>query len=186
MPSPLGHGLAGLAAGWAVASPATDRRALVVQSAAFIALGAAPDLDLLVHRHRFETHSIGAALLAGALAAALRWPLASTRLRTFFAATAAWATHPLLDMLAPDHWPPIGVMAFWPFSRGFYIAGIEIFLPIGRDWHSRAVWWLDARAGMRELIVLLPIVALVWWVRTGRSRSLGRFSARAGPRSPFV
>jgi hypothetical protein len=184
MPSPLGHSLAGLAAGWAVASPATGRRALVVQSAAFMALGAAPDLDLLFNRHRYETHSIGAAVLAGALAAALRWPLASTRLRTFLAATAAWATHPLLDMLAPDHWPPIGVMALWPFSHRFCIAGIEIFLPIGREWRSAAVWWMDARAGAREMLVLLPIVALVWWLRTDKDRNRGRSFGPGAPRSP--
>jgi membrane-bound metal-dependent hydrolase YbcI (DUF457 family) len=184
VPSPIGHGLAGLAAGWAIASPATEPRARLVQTASFLALGAAPDLDLLFNHHRYETHSIGAALLAGAVAAAIGWPLASTRLRTFFAATAAWATHPLLDMLAPDHWPPIGVMAFWPFSRGFYITGIEIFLPIGRDWRSAAVWWLDARAAARELAILLPIVALVWWVRTRTSRSRDRSSGRAGRHSP--
>ena len=116
-----------------MARPAQERRARIVQATIFLAIGAAPDLDLLIHRHRFETHSIGAALVAGMVGALMRWPVASTRTRTFFAVTAAWATHPLLDMLAPDRWPPIGVMAFWPFSRGFYITGWEIFLPIARE-----------------------------------------------------
>ena len=182
MPSPLGHGLAGLAAGWAVAAPAEGRRPLITQAALFMALGAAPDLDLLVGRHRYETHSIGAAVIAGAVAALMRWPVAATRARIFWAACAAWATHPLLDMLAPDHWPPIGVMAFWPFSRNFYITGLEWFLPIARDWRSSAALWLGrARRHACETLILVPVVALVWWLRTGRSRTRARSSGPTGP-----
>jgi membrane-bound metal-dependent hydrolase YbcI (DUF457 family) len=184
MPSPLGHGLAGLAAGWAVAPPAEGRRRLLTQAAILAALGAAPDLDLLVGRHRYETHSVGAAVIAAALAAAVRLPIARTRARIFWAAWAAWATHPLLDMLAPDHWPPIGVMAFWPFSRGFYISGIELFLPIARNWRSSAALWLDARAAMRETVILVPAVALVWWLRTRTGRSRARSSDPDSRRSP--
>lgn len=181
MPSPLGHGLAGLAAGWAVAPPAKGRRPLIAQAALFIALGAAPDLDLLVGRHRYETHSIGAAVIAGAVAALMRWPVAATRARIFWATCAAWATHPLLDMLAPDHWPPIGVMAFWPISRGFYITGLEWFLPIDRDWRSSAALRLDARAAVREMVILVPVVVLVWWIRSGRDRTRARSSDPTGP-----
>jgi membrane-bound metal-dependent hydrolase YbcI (DUF457 family) len=186
MPSPLGHGLAGLAAGWAVAPPARGRRLLITQAALFMALGAAPDLDLLIGRHRYEMHSIGAAVLAGVAAALLRWPIAATRARIFWAACAAWATHPLLDMLAPDHWPPIGVMAFWPFSHGFYITGLEWFLPIARDWRSPATLWLDARAALRETLILLPVVVLVWQIRTGTGKTRGRSFGPTGPRSPSV
>ena len=86
-----------------------------------------------------------------------------------------------LNVLAPDHWPPIGVMAFWPFSRGFYITGLEWFLPIGREWQLPATIALDARAAFRELLILVPIVALVWWVRTRRRRSRDRSFDRAAP-----
>jgi membrane-bound metal-dependent hydrolase YbcI (DUF457 family) len=182
MPSPLGHGLAGLAAGWAVAPPLEGRRARLIQASVFAALGAAPDLDLLFGRHRYETHSLGAALIAGAVAAWLRWPIAATRARIFWAACAAWATHPLLDMLAPDHWPPIGVMALWPFSRDFYITGVEIFLPIAREWRSAATLALDARAAVREVAILAPIAALVWWIRTRKRRTLAPSSGRGAPR----
>jgi membrane-bound metal-dependent hydrolase YbcI (DUF457 family) len=184
MPSPLGHGLGGLAAGWAVAGPAEDRRALWTQTLLFMALGAAPDLDLLTRHHRYETHSVGAAVIAGAIAALVRLPVARTRGRIFWAATAAWATHPLMDMLAPDRWPPIGVEAFWPFSRGFYITGLNIFLPVARNLYSWSTWTHDARAAVRETLVLVPIVALVWWIRTRTSRSLVRSSGPGDPRRP--
>lgn len=184
MPSPIGHALGGLAAGWAVSPPEHDRRALITQSAIFMCLGAAADLDLLIGRHHYEMHSVGAALLAGVLAAWMRWPVGSSRWRIFLAATAAWASHPLLDMLAPDHSPPIGVMAFWPFSRGFFITGIEIFMPISRQWWRAGVLAFDARAAVREVLILAPLVGLVWWLRRRTSRSRGRSSGPGVPRSP--
>lgn len=184
MPSPIGHALGGLAAGWAVSPPARDRRSLVTQAAIFAALGAAPDLDLLIGRHHYEAHSVGAAILAGLLAAWMRWPIGQGRWRIFFAATAAWASHPLLDMLAPDHSPPIGVMAFWPFSHQFYITGIEIFLPIARQWWRPGVIAWDARAGLREGLMLVPLVGLVWWIRTRTRRNPDRSSGRGGRHSP--
>lgn len=184
MPSPIGHALGGLAAGWAVTPPARDRRSLVTQAAIFAALGAAPDLDLLIGRHHYEAHSVGAAILAGLLAAWMRWPIGRGRWRISLAAAAAWASHPLLDMLAPDHSPPIGVMAFWPFSRGFYITGIEIFLPIARQWRRPGVIAWDARAGLREMLILVPLVGLVWWIRTRTRRTHDRSSGRGARHSP--
>src|SRR3954468_22658045 len=59
MPSPIGHALAGLAVGWAVAAPgASPRRAAAPMLCAAIA--AAPDLDLLLGIHRMYFHSLGA------------------------------------------------------------------------------------------------------------------------------
>jgi hypothetical protein len=184
MPSPLGHGLAGIAAGWGVAKPAADRRERILQAVLLAALATAPDLDLLTRHHRYETHSVGAAVLAGAAAALIRLPIATSRWRIFWAATAAWATHPLLDMLAPDNWPPIGVMAFWPFSHGFYLTGLNIFMPVARNIHSRAALTLDAWAALRETLILVPTVAAVWWIRTGRYRTRGRSSGPGIPPSP--
>ena len=72
----------------------------------------APDFDLLAFNHRGESHSIGAAMLAGALA----WLL--TRSPRWGAAVAlAWGSHLLLDWLSNDTRPPLGIMALWPFNR---------------------------------------------------------------------
>jgi membrane-bound metal-dependent hydrolase YbcI (DUF457 family) len=182
MPTPIGHGLAGLAAGWAVAGPAEGRRAQLAQAVLFIAAGAAPDLDILIKYHRHETHSIGAAVIAGVVATLVRYPVATTRWQIFWSVTAAWATHPLIDMLALDNWPPIGVMAFWPFSREFYETGLNIFLPVARNIHSAVAMENDVWAALREIVILAPIVALVWWIRTSRSRTRARSSVPGVPR----
>ena len=58
MPSPIGHALGGIAAGWAIAPVKNARNAVLLAGA-----GAAADLDLLVGTHRGPTHSLGAAVL---------------------------------------------------------------------------------------------------------------------------
>lgn len=87
MPSPVGHAIGGLIAGWAITgAPAitaasfdpTTRRGrrdladLGRRIAPFALLGMAPDLDLLVGLHSRYTHSLGAATLV-ALIAAIAW-----------------------------------------------------------------------------------------------------------------
>ena len=52
MPSPIGHALAGIAAGWLVAPPdVRDRRGAIRRAAIFALAATAPDLDLLVGAH---------------------------------------------------------------------------------------------------------------------------------------
>jgi membrane-bound metal-dependent hydrolase YbcI (DUF457 family) len=165
MPSPLGHGLVGLAVHAITAREAREAghlwRAAIIAGAAM-----APDLDLLFkfvdgrNHHQAETHSIGAAILAGVatflIAKAARWraPLA-------FGAVVglAWLTHPLLDYLGNDTHPPIGLMLLWPFDQGFYKSPWIVFMDIGRtlDWRTVrhnvvAIAW--------ELLVLAPVVGL--------------------------
>ena len=172
MPSPVGHALGAIAIGWAIAGPAQSKRALLVQTSALAALAVAPDLDLLIGRHSRETHSVGAALIAAVAAAAFRVPLAPTRARIALAAFFAWFSHPMLDALSPDTAAPIGVMILWPFSTSHWQTGLAVFMPIWRDL-SDPVWLRhDTLAVLRELVILLPAVAFVWWWR--RLRRFGQ------------
>src|SRR3954466_8308797 len=112
MPSPLGHALAGLAAGWLIAPPASRREA-VGWGTLFAFAAMAPDLDLVAGVHRGPSHSLGAAVAAGALtwivsAAGSRRPMegeqqggaARQHSRRALAVAAAYATHTLLDWLS--------------------------------------------------------------------------------------
>jgi len=165
MPSPIGHGLAGIAAGWAIARPAAEKRTLLIQTTAFALLAMAADLDLLVNRHSAQTHSIGAAAIMATVAAIWRWPLADRRWKIWIAAFAAYATHPLLDSLAPDTLPPIGVMAFWPLSSSYFNTGLAIFAPISRRYWLVGFFKKNGLAVAREILILAPIVWLVWRTR---------------------
>ena len=168
MPTPIGHALAGVAAGWAATTPREDRPGLWTQAAIFAAVAAAPDLDLLVHLHRGETHSLGAAVIVASVAAALRWPVAGTRMRIWLAIFAAYTTHPLLDALALDRAPPLGIMAFWPVSYAYVQSGAEVFAPVSRSWWVAGFYTHNIAAAAREVAILTPVCLLVWWWRRKR------------------
>lgn len=176
MPSPVGHALGALTVGWLTGEPA-GRRSLITRSLIIAALGLAPDLDLLIGRHSMETHSIGAAVLAGAVAAAFRWPIAATRPRIFVTAALVWCTHPLLDALGADTSAPLGVMMFWPFSRE-HVMFEPVFDPISRRWWLEGFFVGNAVAVARELVILGP-PALVSWLITRGVRTTARRDRQA-------
>ena len=156
MPSPVGHALGAIAVAWG----STPRRSLPA-AATLAAVSIAPDLDLLVHNHRGESHSVGAALMAGLLALAI-----TRKPRWAMAVTLAWGSHILLDWLSNDTRPPLGVMALWPFTRDYYKAGLEIFPPVSRHYWESRFWIYNLWALVVELAVLLPITAMA--VRSSR------------------
>jgi inner membrane protein len=168
MPSPVGHALGGIAAGWRLMPPRARRSAAVLA-----AIAIAPDVDLLVGTHRGASHSVGAAVLAG-VAAAVSWavcarpPLRHDALRVGVAAALAWGSHVLLDWLSNDTRPPIGIMAFWPFTHDYYKASIEIFPPVSRRYWESRFWLYNLRAVAAELLILGP---LAWLVLSRRRRA---------------
>lgn len=169
VPTPIGHALGAMAAGWLVGRPPAARRALATQVLVLVALGMAPDLDLIIGRHSRETHSVGAAVLVGLIAAWQRWPIAVTRFRVFAAACLAWGSHPLLDALGVDMTIPRGVMAWWPFSQAHVQTGLDLFLPIYRRSDPAPVAH-NVVAALREIAILGPVVAFVWWWQRSPSR----------------
>jgi inner membrane protein len=166
----VGHALGGAAAGLLIATPGATARARWIQIAAFAAIGMTPDLDLLIGRHRLESHSIGTAVIAGAIAALLGWRLGRSPGQVFLAVAAAWFSHAVLDYLGADTSPPHGVMIWWPFSSTFHYAGLTIMLPISRRWWLPGTVSHNLLAALREVVLLGPLVAAVCWVRTGTRR----------------
>ena len=164
----------------------------------------APDLDLLLPiAHRGASHSIGAAIIVGVVAGAL-WSsafvlrsasrdggLPPSRFRRFAgtsrrdaarwaaAVSLAWWSHILLDWLSNDTRPPLGLMALWPFTDQYYKAGIEIFPPVSRRYWESRFWLYNLKAAAVELLILLPLTA----VMISRYRTRARSSA-PGDRPP--
>lgn len=132
------------------------------QGALLMAVGLMPDLDLLWGRHSHETHSIGAALIVATVAAWRRWPVASTRWRVWCAVLAAYLTHPLLDALAQDTSSPIGIMAFWPWSREFYSTGWGLVGPISRRYWTEEFWVVNVASVSREVLLFGPVALAVY------------------------
>lgn len=182
MPSPLGHAVAGLAAGWLIAgAPApqslrnptaptanqpwisTWRGAIV-----FAGLAVSPDLDLLFHAHSMYTHSIGAAL-AVMLAVAALTPAHARRWTAAFACGAAYFSHTVLDWMGNDTTPPIGIMALWPFTPDYYESNLHFFMAITRRYWLPGFWTHNLIAMLREIGTLVPLALVIYFLRRRRT-----------------
>ena len=95
------------------------------------------------------------------------WQLrgASSDVRTACASAIAYASHTLLDWLGTDSSPPIGIMALWPFSRGYYESSWHVFLAISRRYWLPEFWTFNLYALARELLILVPIALVLRLVR---------------------
>ena len=82
---------------------------------------------------------------------------------------AAYASHVLLDWLATDSSPPIGIMALWPLSHRYYESDLHLFLAISRRYLQG---WRFVRQNVfalaRELVILIPVLGLVVLTRERR------------------
>jgi len=122
----------------------------------------APDLDFLWGRHNMETHSLGAAVLAGLVV--LAWTRGRAP-RLALAVTLAWASHVLFDWLGSDATPPLGVMALWPVTSEFYFAYAYVFEAISRRTHLPNFWPHNLWAVAKEVLMLAPVVVGMWALR---------------------
>jgi hypothetical protein len=78
---------------------------------------------------------------------------------------AAYASHTLLDWLGSDTSPPIGIMALWPVSREYSESRLHLFMAISRRYWLPEFWSYNLRALLRELAILLPVLAAVTLLR---------------------
>jgi membrane-bound metal-dependent hydrolase YbcI (DUF457 family) len=179
MPSPVGHALGGLIVGLAGAlverdgnrQPADGSREAGAERRLKLILpvvaATLPDLDFLWGRHSMETHSLGAAALAGL--AVLAWTRGrESRLALLVAL--AWASHVLFDWLGSDDTPPLGVMALWPVSSRFYFAHAYVFEAISRRTWLPNFWSHNLYAVAKELLMLAPLAGVAWALLRRRSR----------------
>ncbi|MCY4075987.1 MAG: metal-dependent hydrolase [Acidobacteria bacterium] len=195
MPTPIGHALGGVAAGCLVVAASRFRpgrrqprelerflarigpwRGL----AAIACLATIPDLDLLLGIHRGPAHSVGAMLIAAAVAGA--WTRSAGPC-VAAAAAAAYGSHVLLDWLGADPSAPHGVMALWPWSREFHLSDAHLFLRVCREYWLADCWWHNLRSVARELVILGPIAAAaVLAARCGGAGQPACYGQRNGPR----
>jgi inner membrane protein len=175
MPSSVGHGLAGLAVVWFLEALRAGRRLPPAPArglaAVCLLLAVVPDLDIVTTAHRGPSHSLGAVLAVAGTAAAVA---ARRRLPPLFVGTAcglAYASHLLLDWLGRDRTAPSGIMALWPFSTRHFLSGADLFLGISRRyWNPQEFIAVNLWSIAWELVLLLPVAALAYWMAKGRSR----------------
>jgi membrane-bound metal-dependent hydrolase YbcI (DUF457 family) len=161
VPSPIGHALGGVIVG-SVLTPS----ALLICALA----GVLPDVDFAWGGHNRQTHSLGAAVIAGLVV--FVW----TRDRRLAIAVAlSWATHVLFDWLGSDDTPPLGVMALWPITSNFYFANAFVFEAISRRYWLDNFYTHNGWAVIKEVLILGPIALIAFrWRAQRRSRPPGR------------
>ncbi len=184
MPTPIGHALGGIAAGYLVSGLFAGSRAFLELSVArassgkdntvlvglvtLACMGMLPDIDFLFGAHREFTHSIGATIAIMVVAATLtNWR--STEVPCVVGA--AYASHIGLDWLAADSSFPAGLMALWPFTSNYYVSSYDffLFLNVCRQVGEIQCWMNNGLALLRELTILLPVtVAVIWFQRAFR------------------
>ena len=188
MPTPIAHGLGAIAASSLVAAASSlvpggpvSRRAFEAAIArigprrgiaGIAGLGMLPDADLLLGMHRSITHSLGATILAGAVAGAIT---PTARLPVALTAATAFASHVLLDWLGTDPSSPYGIMAWWPWTTDFYLSEAQVFMRVCREYWMLECWRHNFLAVCRELAVLVPV--------TGAALLVARRSLHPGSRS---
>ena len=173
MPSPVGHALGGVAVALVATSSSRWRWLALCAVAAALA-----DADfLLPMRHRGVSHSIGTAVLVGGVA--FTWlKLSHTRdaVRSSAIIAVAYGTHVLFDWLGADSSAPRGLMALWPLSSSFYISNVDLFDSVDRRYWLDGFWRRNSLAFVRELAILIPVVAAAWfcrsWFRAARPKRL--------------
>jgi membrane-bound metal-dependent hydrolase YbcI (DUF457 family) len=191
MPSPLGHALGGIAVSWAAdlipgprAWRTTGREASFYRRAGgaltltCAGLAMVPDADLFLSAHRTATHSISAVAIVTIVSAVVtgrvtRRPGFPTA-RVALMCGAAYASHLLLDWFGVDRYPPSGLQLLWPFSRTWFISGVDVFLPTERGrLFSVASLLTNLFAMAWETALLLPVLVALWLVRV---KALARFA----------
>jgi inner membrane protein len=180
MPSPIGHALSGVAIAWTASlaerGDAAGRTVSDRWLPVYAALAAAPDLDLLVHgAHRTATHSVTAMLVVTILAAVVTGQVTSLRASRFggqarrrvaLLCGISYGSHLLLDWLAADNYPPRGIQMFWPFSGRWFISDVDLFRQTARqEFLTAPIIRQNLLAVAQECLILLPILALIWWAR---------------------
>ena len=167
MPSPIGHALAGVAAGYLVGGHVAGRvtvgrngwptaRKLLSNRrvVAFGLLGVLPDVDFLFGVHSTYTHSVGAMVVVALFGGNVG---VQKGLGASVAAAAAYGSHVLLDWLGSDAVAPIGVMALWPLSSEFYMSDRYWFMSVCREYWLLECWWHNAWGLIREVLTLGPV-----------------------------
>lgn len=189
MPTPVGHALGGLA----IYLAAKDRPIPEDVAFAVTCLGVSvlPDLDFAIgpfagrSYHHYFSHSIGFAALFAVVTYAIARGLRRTRpFRDTGVLLAVYLSHIFLDLLGKDTTPPLGVQLFWPFSAAFHISPVFVFGEVWRGTLGKLFGLHNWMTVAREVLVLSPVCALLWWRARGDTSPTARATAASSPAPP--
>ncbi|MBN2055088.1 metal-dependent hydrolase [bacterium] len=189
MSTPAAHVMAGLTyylATEPVPAPRRDWQRLVF----FSILSILPDLDFLPvfllgferanRLHHTYTHTLGFAVAAAIIIAPMWWRWRGGSLwRRAIDVFSLQALHLLVDSLTRDTRPPIGSMVFWPLSKTYVIAPVQVFMGVYKPNLAGVFSLYNVLSVMMDILVVSVPMVLILALRGGAWR--GRLhGGRAG------
>ncbi|MBN1919267.1 MAG: metal-dependent hydrolase [Verrucomicrobia bacterium] len=196
MPSPVGHGLMGVA----IYSATVPRRRLfwswgflalcvgasLVQDLDFIIPAMFGRIDVTLWAHRSLTHTVffafGMALLWFGVARVIRPRSKAASLAVATVVLLCLLAHIGLDILNEDTRPPYGVEVFWPvWNRAFYL-NIGLLPSVHKYTYADLVSWHNVTVALTELLVFGALVAVVLALRLGIGQLKERRSVKSSTR----
>lgn len=174
MPSPVGHGLMGVAL-----YTATAPRRRLLKAGGWLALcvgvSLLPDLDFIVPAalgrmdaaqwaHRSLTHTVFFAVAVAAISFGVS-RLFSKRLRLAWSVAAVvlvcLLAHIALDVMNEDTRAPYGVAVFWPVSQKTFYAPVGFLPRIEKATYADLVSWHNVKVAFTELAIFSALIAVV-------------------------
>lgn len=182
MPLPVAHSIAGYGLFELHRQPFFQHK--VATLAFFILVANLPDADVLPGLfagnpnayHASYSHSLGAALLVGAvLGWFFRYKKGGRFRRYAFLIAGVYYSHILLDFFNQDGRPPHGVMLFWPLNDIYYMAPWPVFAPPNKSsetstFLSSVLSRRNLVLGFRELWLMSPVFGIALGIRLLRVR----------------
>ncbi|MBW1658906.1 MAG: metal-dependent hydrolase [Deltaproteobacteria bacterium] len=172
MPTPIAHSLVSL-----TLSDARPEGTHLIKWATFwVILGNFADFDFLPgillgapgRFHHGFTHSILFAVVLSVVAYHV-YPLMFRRRVSFWVFLSVTGSHLFLDCLTLDTVAPFGLPLFWPFSQAYFRFPFSLFLNVERAMSLRILLsWHNFLAISLEIVLTLPFLVGVWFVRNGR------------------
>ena len=177
MPSPIAHGLAGLALTrifrfrplWLARSlKGSPKRSVLLAGAAVFLASIGPDFDfipgLLIGKpsafHPSATHSLSATILFGGLTYLVAlWRKAHSPVRVSLFLALVYCSHLVLDLLTRTLGTQVGLPFFWPFPVGDVVSPFHLFVYIKRG--STTATFFPSLVNMHNLIAIFREVVLM-------------------------
>jgi len=183
MPSPVGHGLMGVAL-----YTATVPRRRLLKAGGWLALcvgvSLLPDLDFILPAavgrmdtaqwaHRSLTHTVFFAIAVAAISFGIA-RLVGKRSRVAWSVAAVvlvcLLAHLALDVMNEDTREPYGVAVFWPVSQKTFYEPIGFLPRVEKATYADLVSWHNVKVAFTELAVFGALIALVLAARLGLAR----------------
>jgi len=143
------------------------------------------NLELANRLHRYLTHTLLFAVLAGLVALAVLKILRKAHpMRNSIVLFACLASHIFLDLLGKDTRPPIGVPLLWPFVRRSFKLPVELFLDLQKGTYAEIFGLHNVRVLAHEVLLLgsLLVIIAVLKIRFGaKHRQIKKSQGQAKP-----